>query len=108
MAPIFVAARVRRLSARLGLPGRGGHTWAVLGNHAVNHSRLDAVDDVVACSGDKVPVAADLNVRLRKNDRSQFDSGTGTWDAVHTLSAYFSTRLSYCSSLSQARILRAH
>ena len=41
------------------------HTRSVLGNHTVNNSSLDVVDDVVACAGYKVAIAANFYIFLR-------------------------------------------
>lgn len=40
------------------------HTGSVLSNHTVNDGGFDAVDDVVACAGYKVAVAANLYLVL--------------------------------------------
>lgn len=37
-----------------------GHTGTILGNHTVNDGGLDAIDDVVACSGYIMAIAADF------------------------------------------------
>jgi len=42
------------------------HTGAILSNDSVNVLRLDAVDDVVTASGDKVAIGEDVDIVLQQ------------------------------------------